>query len=196
VSKVYFPLRSSVEFFEGSAEVDPANRVKAAAVLFDKVIFEEGQILVSVGDSMNFEIYRHRHEVADEDLKQPSLPAGPGEGVELSVAGKTLGDTTVQRTYAAQWHTAAIFQLEALQVPWASYATPAQSTRDRLREPTELTAVEFAQRARGGELSPSQIDYAAKALAGDAVLAAHLGAAINVSPMFVPFAEVKRSNRR
>lgn len=51
-SRLYFPLRSSVEFFEESAEVDPATRVKAAAVLFDEVTLEAGQIIISVGDSI------------------------------------------------------------------------------------------------------------------------------------------------
>lgn len=195
-SRIYFPLRSSVEFFEESAEVDPTTRVKAAAVLFEEVTLEAGQIIVSVGDSMNLVIHRPRPDLTDHDLTDARPSAGPGEEVELligvdSPSGKEMrkiGDSVVQRAYVAQWHTAAIDELEALQVPWASLATPSQDTIERIEGMKRHVIDELIGRATGDELSEQQATYAAESLAGDALLAARLGATISVSPMFLPFA--------
>jgi hypothetical protein len=53
VSRIYFPLRSSVEFFGHPSAIAPAARAKEGAVFFEQVVFEPGQVIAPVGDDMN-----------------------------------------------------------------------------------------------------------------------------------------------
>lgn len=197
MERLYLPLRSSVEFFEDPAGVAPATRVKESAVLFEQLIFDDGQLIATIGDSMNLEILRPRHELSEADLSNPQPPARPGEEVVLSIGTEsnpgerakrmqTVQQTVVQRTYAVQWHSVAIDKLMELNVPWAALATPSDSTLARVAGPIAQAKAEFIERAEGSAFSPQQIDFAAKSLARDGVLAATFGASINVSPMFVP----------
>jgi hypothetical protein len=197
MERLYLPLRSSVEFFEDPAGVASATRVKESAVLFEQLIFDDGQLIATVGDSMNLEILRPRHELSEADLSDPQPPAGPGEEVVLSIGTEstpgerakrmqTVQQTVVQRTYAVQWHSVAIDKLMELNVAWAALATPSDNTLARLAGPIAQAKAEFIERAEDSAFSPQQIDFAAKSLARDGVLAATFGASINVSPMFVP----------
>lgn len=102
---------------------------------------------------------------------------------------QTVGETVVTKAYTAQWHSAAIDELQALEVPWAAIATPSAETLELLAKPTEQAVVEFKARAQGLGLSRAQIDFASKSLARDAVLAGGFGASINVTSMFGPMIE-------
>lgn len=200
MNRIYFPLRSSVEFFEDPGGATPAARAKEAAVLFDQVVFEDGQIIATVGAQMNWMMHRPRHELTDEDLEDARPPAGPGESMMIAVGTETtpgkpapemqsIGETVVMQAYSAQWHTAAIDELQALEVPWAAIATPSDETLERLAKPIQQATGEFTTRAQGGGLSPMQVDFVAKSLARDAMFAAALGASINVTSMFAPMIE-------
>jgi hypothetical protein len=186
MSQLYFPLQSSVEFFENSSGIDPVLRAKEGAVLYERVVFEDGMLLATVGDDMNFALRRPRGELNDQNLLDPKFPGRPGEEVVFAIGGTQMR-TKVQQTFVAQWYSAAIDELAALEVPWAAVATPSEKTMKELARPTSEAVAEFAERAkRTTTFSRSQVDFAAKALARDGVFAAAIGASISVTPMFAP----------
>jgi hypothetical protein len=188
-------LRSSVEFFADPTRLTPMARAKEGAVLFEEIVFEDGQLIATVGEKMNWAMHRPRRELTEEDLEEARGPAGPGESMVIAIGMEdspgaparrmqTIGETVVTQAYKAQWHSAAIDELQALEVPWFGIATPTDETLQNLATPMAQAAREFAGRMEDDELSPMQIDFAAKSLARDALFAAVLGAAINVTPMF------------
>ncbi|MBS1894714.1 MAG: hypothetical protein JST59_25720 [Actinobacteria bacterium] len=195
MSRLYFPLRSSVEFFADPNQLTPMARAKEGAVLFEEILFEDGQLIATVGEKMNWAMHRPRHELTKEDLEEARAPAGPGESMVIAIGTedapgegakemRTIGETMVMEAYKAQWHSAAIDELRALEVPWFGIATPTDETLQNLATPMAQAARELAGRIEDEGLSPMQVDFAAKALARDALFAAVLGAAINVTPMF------------
>jgi hypothetical protein len=189
MSKLYFPLQSSVEFFHDPLGIDAGTRAKEGAVLYEQIIFEDGLFMATVGDDINFAFRRPRRELSDEDLLEPRSPGRPGEEVILAIGANQMR-TVVQQTFTAQWHSVAIDELADLEVSWAAIATPSQETLNQIARPTSEAAIEFAERARlTTDFSRSQIDFAAKSLARDGIFAAAIGAAINVTPMFAPLIE-------
>jgi hypothetical protein len=85
MSKLYFPLQSSVEFFHDPLGVDAATRAKEGAVLYEQIIFEDGLLMATVGDDINFAFRRPRRELSAEDLLDPRAPGRPGEQVILAI---------------------------------------------------------------------------------------------------------------
>ncbi|HEX3360992.1 MAG TPA: hypothetical protein VHS74_08385 [Solirubrobacterales bacterium] len=200
VSRVYFPLRSSVEFFDRPSGVTPSARAKEGAVLFDEVLFEDGQFTAAIGEDMNFTSFRPRHELTDDDLKQPAMQGEVGERFSISIGVQRapddsakelqpLGETVVRDAYSVQWHSTAIDELQALGVTWADFGAPSEEDLRGLQPAINATTREFADRLRGNELPHFQADYIAKALARDAVVASALHASINITPMFAPMVE-------
>jgi hypothetical protein len=199
-SRVYFPLRSSVEFFGQPSGVTPAARAKEGAVLFDEVLFEDGLFTAAIGEDMNFTSFRPRHELTDEDLREPGMQGQVGErfsiaiGVQQSPDNPTkelqpFGQTIVREAYSAHWHSAAIDELQALDVPWADFGAPSEDDLSSLTRPINEATREFAERLKGTDLPLFQADYAAKALARDVVVATSLHASINITPLFAPMVE-------
>jgi hypothetical protein len=195
MSRLYFPFRSSVELFADPAWLTPMARAKEGAILFEEIVFEDGQLIATVGEKMNWAMHRPRRELTEEDLVEARPPAGPGESMVIAIGTEdspgvpakkmqSIGETVVTQAYKAQWHSAAIDELQALDVPWFNIATPTDEILQKLAMPMAQAAREFASRIEDEELSPMQIDFAAKSLARDALFAAVLGAAINVTPMF------------
>jgi hypothetical protein len=71
---LYFPLRSSVEFFDDPTLVRVGTSAKEGAVLFDEVLFEAGMVIANIEDA-SFTIYRPGHELGPDDL--PPRPTAP-----------------------------------------------------------------------------------------------------------------------
>jgi hypothetical protein len=204
MNRVYFPLRSSVEFFQQASPVAPAACAKEGAVLFEQVIFEPGQVITTVGDDMNLTMYRPREELTAEDLEEPRPPAEPGGELTVAIgredgaampAMRTIGETVVRAAYSAQWHSAAIDELVALEVPWVAFG-PGDDHLRRLASPIAEVTREFKDRLSDGDLLPFDVDFVAKSLACDATVAASMGASINVTPMFAPIVEDTATNRQ
>lgn len=196
MSKLYFPLQSSVELFNEPLGVDAGSQAKQGAVLYEQIIFEDGLFMATVGDDMNLAFRRPRRELSDQDLLEPRSPGRPGEEVVLMIGGNQM-QTVVQQTFTAQWHSVAIDELATLEVPWAAVATPSQETTNQIAQAISEAATEFAERARRSTgLSRSQIDFASKSLARDGIFAAAIGATINVTPMFAPLIESIESKQK
>jgi hypothetical protein len=60
------------------------------------VFFEDGQVVATLGEDMNWVMYRASHELTEEDLLEPRPPAGPGERLSIAIAD-SLGQRAEQR---------------------------------------------------------------------------------------------------
>jgi hypothetical protein len=200
VRRLYFPLRSSVELFVDPTSVEAGVRAKEGAVLFDEVFFEAGMVIATVGEGGNFVMYRPAHELGPEDLADTRNLSTPGEGFSIAVGTETtpgvaaekmqpILQTKVVKSYAAEWHTSAIDELAALEVEWARFGNLSDEEMQKLAKPIGQATRLFREHAKTIDLPRSQADFAAKALAEDAVVAARMKAAINVTSLFAPLIE-------
>jgi hypothetical protein len=198
--RLYFPLRSSVELFEDPTSVEASVRAKEGAVLFDEVLFEDGMVIATVGEQGNWTMYRPGHQLGADDLADTRRLAGPGEGFTIAVGAEStpgvaaevmqpILQTKVVKSYAAEWHTSAIDDLAVLEVGWARFGSLSDVEMAKLTTPISQATRIFKEEAAENDLAPFQLEFAAKALAHDAVVAARIGAAINVTSLFSPMIE-------
>lgn len=193
--RLYFPLRSSVEFFDDPTLVQAGARAKEGAVLFDEVLFESGMVIANVGEDASFTIYRPAHELGPEDFADTAKMAEPGGefviavGTENSPGSASTEMQSIIKTkaverYTAEWHTTAIQDLETLEVDWAKFGGLTDEELQKLAKPIHEVGRHFKEQTSG---PPSfHGSWAAEALAHDAVVAKHIGAAINLTSLFEP----------
>lgn len=198
--RLYFPLRSSVELFTDPTSVKASVRAKEGAVLFDEVYFEPGMVIATVGEGGNFVMYRPPHELGPDDLADTRRLYSPGEGFSVAVGTETapgvaakkmqpILQTKVVKSYAAEWHTSAIDELAVLDVDWALVGNLGDDEMQKLAKPISQATRLFREQAKASDLPRFQTEFATKALAEDAVVAARIGAAINVTSLFAPLIE-------
>jgi hypothetical protein len=200
VRRLYFPLRSSVELFADPTSVEAGIRAKEGAVLFDEVFFEAGMVIATVGEDGNFVMYRPAHELDPEDLADTRNLSVPGQGFSIAVGPETtpgvaaskmqpILQTKVVKSYAAEWHTSAIDELAALEVDWARFGSLSDHEMQKLAKPISQATQLFKDQSGDSILLPFEADFVVQALAQDAVVAARIGAAINVTSLFAPLVE-------
>ncbi|HEX5712072.1 MAG TPA: hypothetical protein VFX85_02025 [Solirubrobacterales bacterium] len=198
VRRLYFPLRSSVEFFAGPTSVAAGTRAKEGAVLFDEVWFESGMVIANVGEDASFTIYRPRHELGPEDLTDVGNAAKPGDNFVIAVGSedspgapaaemREVINTKAIERYAAEWHTSAIRELETLDVDWAKHGGLSDDELAKLAEPIREVGRHFKDQVATTGLPTFQATWAAEALAHDAVVARRIDAAMNLTSLFEPF---------
>jgi hypothetical protein len=78
MNRMFFPPRTSVEFFSDPISPDAAARAKQAAVLFDEVVFEAGVYDVLVTDAGTGDLQRYPQELTDDELADVHRVAEPG----------------------------------------------------------------------------------------------------------------------
>ena len=77
------------------------------------MLFEDGQFTAAIGEDMNFTGFRPRHELTDDDLKQPAMQREVGERFSISIGVQRapddsakelepLGETVVRDAYSVQ----------------------------------------------------------------------------------------------
>lgn len=189
-----------MELFADPTSVKASVRAKEGAVLFDEVYFEAGMVTATVGEGGNFVMYRPGHELGPDDLADTRRLYSPGEGFSVAVGTETtpgvaakkmqpILQTKVVKSYAAEWHTSAINELAALEVDWARFGNLGDDEMQKLAAPINQATRLFREQAKTIDLPHSQTEFAATALAEDAVVAARIGAAINVTSLFAPLIE-------
>lgn len=80
MTRAYFPLRSSVEFFRDPSSPEPIARAKQAAVLFDELVFEDGLFEASLNAEASFQQYRTADQVSTQDRQRARVIPEPGTG--------------------------------------------------------------------------------------------------------------------
>jgi hypothetical protein len=201
VSRLYFPLRTSVELFPDPTSVQAPSRAKEAVVLYDEVIFEAGLFEVQMLDGGSFSNWRTPASLTPEDLAESRKLHEPGTAFQLSVGKQpeqgvpappeemraVLGGPIV-KSYAAEWHSDAIEELRKLNPEWAAYVVLDDSGEEirSLSRPIGDAQRAALEVAREVGMDPWTGAFAASALARDATVAASMGAAFSVTSLFEP----------
>jgi hypothetical protein len=200
MTRIYLPLRSSVEFFQDSTSPEPVTRAKQAAILYDEVVFEDGLLDASLTESGSFINYMPRGMFNEADLTaaRTIYPPGSGFRVEMQLnPGSTDPEQpelvlpalegTFTAKYAAEWYTGVIEELQHVKPPWAK----AFQMNDEQLGNSGLVPVTQEIRAMIGDVDLGEIDlirreYLIQSFCRDAAVAAQLDAAVNVTSLFEP----------
>lgn len=202
MTRLFFPLRSSVELFQDPTSVAAVTRAKEGAILYDELVFEAGLYNIGITDQGSFANWRPPGAFSPEQLASSRQPPEPGSGMAVSFGvqpskgepappeAMRLGFSgQLAASYVAEWHSGVIDELAAIEPSWAS--TVAFSESDPELEPLRAPLRE-AQRALD-QAFPNQPgnrpfvhNFLVKTLARDAVVAASMEAAMNVTSLFSP----------
>src|SRR5688500_9603431 len=126
-TRLYFPLRTSVELFRDPASPAAEVRAKQGAVLYEEIAFESGAFEVTITTTGGVsQRWRPTEELADEDLRDArqiheqgtpfSLSIGiqPAKGVCAPPEAMRVGRRSTMRTivggdvsrhYVAEWES-------------------------------------------------------------------------------------------
>jgi hypothetical protein len=199
--QLFFPLRTSVELFPDPSSVAATARAKEAVVLYDRVVFEAGLFEINITGGGSFENWRGPDALTLEDLAHSRELPSPGSSFTILVgkessrgvpapqeAMRPVLSAPLAQSYVAEWHSGVIEELVKLKPGWAGWT----ELPDQGEAMTELSpVVKDTRRAIERATDDIDIDRAVKrfaqgALARDAVVAASIGAAFNVTSLFEP----------
>jgi hypothetical protein len=200
MTRIYLPLRSSVELFRDPESPEPVTRAKQAAVLYDEVVFEDGLLDASLTHDGSFVNYMPRGMFTEDDLRfaRTVYPEGSGFRVEATVnPGSTdpsqpevlipafEGEFTGK--YAAEWYTGVIEELQHFRPPWAKAfqmdderliavgLTPIIEEVARSVSTVDLTNLDAIRKA-----------FLVQSFSRDATVASSLQASVHVTSLFEP----------
>jgi hypothetical protein len=193
MSRIFFPLRTSVELFGDPTSVDAVARAKEASILYDEVVFELGLYDIQITGQGSIADWRPPGGFTADDIARSRQLPEPGSGVRVEVSvNPDLDEPTSAEpirlgyeselvvSYVAEWHSGIVEELQKLNPSWAG--TTVWSESDPKMEPmkTQHEAVQVALR----DAYPLVRDFLIRALAHDAVVAASLGSAMSVTSVF------------
>lgn len=194
----YFPLRSSVELFTDPTSPQPVSRAKHAAILYDTVVFEVGLFEQTIGKTGASGIYVPPH-MADNERRQRArivhevgssfqvaIGVQPALGVPApSEAMRTMINTEIAASYAAEWQTGVIDELQPLKPDWAASIDSGQmlAEHDNLKGEERKLKWSLQQSADAADNSFHR-SFIIDALSRDATIASAMGAAVQVTSLF------------
>lgn len=200
MSRIYFPLQTSVELFGDRQTPEAITRVKQAAALYDEVVIEDGLYTASIstaGSNGWWEPWSHVDplamtrtpgkpgtEMAIGMQSQPGL-GRPAEGpVHWAPQGQLLID------YAAEFHTGIMDDLSEFEPDWLQVISPGHLTGRHPKPVQEAIKVmnqrDFFDRELMRDRNSFERGWISKAFNHDAALASYLQATFNVTSLFVP----------
>lgn len=196
----YFPLRSSVELFKDPTSPQPVSRAKYAAILYDTVVFEVGLFEQTIGKTGASGIYVPPGMADDERRKRARIVHEAGSTFQLAVGAqsafgvpappetmRTVINTEIDVTYAAEWHTGVIDDLETLKPDWAAPIDSNQLlAEDEVLKDEERKLKWSLKQSVDAADNSFHKDFLIDAFSRDATVAAALGAAVQVTSLFRP----------
>jgi hypothetical protein len=206
MSAVYFPLRASVELFSDPQSPVALTRVKEAAVLYDRLIVEDGlyDATFTEGVGAVMPMWTPGDYLTHERLEDARRPVPVGEEVSFAIGkqemrgepAKELREVhrgVVSTRFVAHFHDV-IEELRRLDVDWMrvvrlgpnDYPATSDLVREAIRE---LNFEAFRHQHDLPGVDPSLRRWVYASFNRDSVIAADLGAAFNVSPLFRPVVE-------
>lgn len=203
MSRVYFPLRTSVELFENRESPEAPTRVKEAALLYDELIFEVGLLDVTITPSWANVWWTPPDQMMPEMLEHTRRPVPlgeeayiafgnqPAEGVPAAAPDVVLADA-VSAQYIAEFHSGILDELLPLGLDWVDTIALGSSDNPAERDSTPHRTIRSLNFADLGDkdLLPEAGDFARsfvyKSFNRDSTVAASFGAAFNISPLFQP----------
>src|SRR6266576_944105 len=85
MSRIFFPLRTSVEFFVDPASVAATTRAKEAAILYDELVSEDGLYAIGITEQGSFANWRGPGSCPSEELARSRELPEPGSGMEIRI---------------------------------------------------------------------------------------------------------------
>lgn len=201
--RLYFPLRTSVELFPDPESVDAVTRVKEAAILYDEVYIETGLFEASITSGGSFQTWLPHEHLTPEHLAQSRRLPPPGAGFAVSMGiEETPGEPAstmhpilggpLSVAYAAEFHRGIIDELAKDQPEWVKFvAVPDDELNqsDLARLISKLNFEMLDDAAFMPDAEHFVRDFVYKMFHRDAVVAAYIGAAFNVTSLFAPMLE-------
>ena len=205
MSRVYFPLKSSVELFDDRETPEAVTRVKQAAILYDEVIIEDGLYTAAISTQGSNSWWEPWSWVDEEKLKhtrrkgKPGSPVsfgvqrqpGPGEPGEGPMQMFSQGGLIID--YAAEFHTGILDDLAELEPDWLQVIAPGGTTagwpeelRDTVRQ---LDQGVFFDRELMEDRNAFEKGFITKNFNQDAAMASYLDATFNVTSLYEPMLE-------
>lgn len=123
-SRIFFPLRTSVELFKDPDSPEAITRAKQAAVLYDEIIFESGLYDVSITPKGSTGWTTPSEQLTPELLRGSRRISEPGSRVTFSIRPEgsdtmmPVFDAPLSATYSAEFHTGIIDDLKEFKPDW------------------------------------------------------------------------------
>ena len=195
-SRIFLPLRSSVELFSDPSQPPALVRAKQAAVLFEEVIVEAGYVDISILENGSSSWWTPPDQVTTEQIGRARKPAQAGTPFSLAVGAqpafgtpapemRTVMSGPISKSYGAEWHSEVIEPLMALGADWLhAIVTGGESL------PAGTPVADTVRRLNFADLGDTTLlpgipsyerDYIRKAFTRDAAIAEDLDATINVT---------------
>lgn len=197
-SKIFFPLRTSVELFEDPDSPAAVTRAKQAAVLYDELVFEVGLYDVSITPQGSRDWTTPPTWLTPERLQDSRCRPDPGTQISLAVGPEggdemfTLFDAPLSIAYAAEFHTSILDDLEEFEPEWIKTVELPNSFPASRPVGEAIGRLNFRDRSDQAlmpELKGTDSflrQFVIKSFNRDSVVAANLGASFNVSSLFTP----------
>jgi hypothetical protein len=166
-SRIWFPLRSNIAYFETvSPQLNLESRIKQVALLADELLFEPGMVTVDVTEDLVFGPVYHPYGTLDEeDIMRRRRASQTGKRFALHIglepapgvpappeAIHTLGSGELQHGFVAEYHLL-LERTGLAEVPWVGMgeipADAYQATKALAAEKTR--AEQFADTPRLSE---------------------------------------------
>jgi hypothetical protein len=200
MTRAFFPLRSSVDFFHDPESPEPVAKAKQAAVLFDEVYFEDGLINASLTKQGSWTMQMHPDDITDEDRKLARTIPEPGTGFEIRIGPQPAANVLAPpeamhpiisgqftARYMAEWRTDVLDELSKIKPDWVRYAWLPD---DHLKQTGLLDAAQQIQ----GELHTDAVapddhirqSFIVKSFSRDLAVAGSIGATMQVTSLFEP----------
>lgn len=205
MTRIFFPLRTSVEFFRDPASVAAVARAKEAAILYDELVFEAGLYDIGITAQGSFANWRPPGQFTPDEIARSRKLPEPGSGMRIDVgvqpgpdqpapaeAMKMMFEGELLASYVSEWHTGVIDDLRQIKPSWCGTTIwgegdpKLEPLKQQLRSAQEALALAYTEQP---DESPVIRDFLIEMLARDAVVASSMDAAMTVTGLFAPLVE-------
>jgi hypothetical protein len=193
MSRILFPLRTSVELFEDRRSPQVITRAKEAALLYDRLIFEEGLYDVAVTSNGLIDVWLPLDDISPEHLERSREPIPEGTPIQLVAGeGHVLLEGPVGVQYVSELHTGILDELEQFNPDWAESvaiggAIDPSSPIGRAID--ELNRRDSVDKTLMADLDKPERGLIHRAFNRDSLVADHFGAALSITGLFAPMVE-------
>jgi hypothetical protein len=204
MSTILFPLRTSVELFEDRRSPQVVTRAKEAALLYDRLIFEEGLYDIAVTSNGLIDLWLPPDDISPEHLERSREPIPEGTPIQLLIhreahlggppvgEGQVLLEGPVGVQYVSELHTGILNELEQFKPDWAESVAIGGAIDPWSpigRAIGELIARDSGDKTLMPDLDKPRRGFIYKAFNRDSVVAGHFRAAFSITSLFRPMVE-------
>lgn len=201
MSRIFFPLRTSVELFADPTSPTAVTRAKEAAILYDELFFETGVYDASITPNGSTNFWTPPDHITDEQLKLTRQPVALGQPMTFAVGKQPRpGQPATQMRvafqgnlsarYVAEFHSEILNELAQFNPEWVKgVATGGSAKPGRRGEPTfdaigQLDFSDLGNRELMPDTESFLRSFISQSFNRDSVLSAALSASFNVTPLF------------